>query len=233
MSRISNLYSLQHVERSIRAADVRIEEIEKQLEDDAAVQQAASKVQVAESKLTEVRSEHGSAEHAVQAQRTKIEQNESALYGGSVSNPKELEDLQLENESLKRYLATLEDRLLEAMVALDEAETAFENTDAELDLVKAQSAGENENLVDEKQGLINEIDRRQNEREAILGNIDADDLATYEKLRARFDGMAIAEVRDGSCGVCGVDLARSKLQEVQSGSEFIHCSQCSRVLYAG
>jgi predicted nucleic acid-binding Zn-ribbon protein len=233
MSRVSNLFSLQEIDRSIAKAHERIAEIEAQLEDDAAVQQAFRKVKSVDDHLTEVRSEHSAAEHAVQSQRTKIKQNESALYGGSVTNPKELEDLQMEQESLKRYLETLEDRYLEAMMELDEAETAFENADAELDLVKAQSAAENADLVDEKKTLQKNIERQESEREAILGNISSEDLATYQKLQDRFQGIAVAKVVGGNCSICGVDLARSKMQAIQSGSELIRCSQCNRILYSG
>ena len=233
MSRVSNLFNLQEIDRSIAAARERIAEINAQLEDDANLLAALRVVKEAEAKLTEVRSEHSTADHAVQAQRTKIKQNEQALYGGSVTNPKELEDLQLEHESLQRYLVTLEDRLLETMIELDEAEAAFENADAELDLVKVQSAAQNSDLVAEKEALEKDIERLESEREAVLGNISPDDLATYENLKDRFQGMVIAEVSGGNCSICGVDLARSKLQDIQSGSELIRCSQCNRILYAG
>jgi predicted nucleic acid-binding Zn-ribbon protein len=233
MSRVSNLYNLQEIDRSIGKARDRIAEIETELEDDLALQQAQRSVQEAEDRLSEVRSEHSSADHAVQAQRAKIKQNETALYGGSVTNPKELEDLQMEQESLKRYLVTLEDRLLEAMMDLDDAETAFENIDAELDLAKVQSAAQNADLVAESEASAKDIQRFESEREAILGNISAEDLAIYNQLQERFRGLAIAQVAGGNCSVCGVDLARSKLQDIQSGTELIRCSQCNRILYAG
>ncbi len=233
MSRISNLFNLQEIDRSIARARERIAEIEVKLEDDAAVRKGLRAVEQAEEKLNEVRSEHSTADHAVQAQRTKIKQNEDALYGGSVTNPKELEDLQMEQESLNRYLVTLEDRLLETMMELDEAEAAYENADAELDLIKANTAAKNTDLVAEKKQLEKDIERLESEREAALGNISAEDLATYEKLQDRFHGVVIAKVVGANCSICGVDLARSKLQDIQSGSELIRCSQCNRILYAG
>jgi predicted nucleic acid-binding Zn-ribbon protein len=81
--------------------------------------------------------------------------------------------------------------------------------------------------------LHKDIERQEDEREAILGNISSEDLATYEKLKDRLRGIVVAEVVDGNCSICGVDLARSKLQDIQSGSELIRCSQCNRILYSG
>ncbi|MFA9404032.1 MAG: zinc ribbon domain-containing protein, partial [Anaerolineales bacterium] len=81
--------------------------------------------------------------------------------------------------------------------------------------------------------LLSTIERTTTEREAALSNISADDLKTYEKFRRRFDGIALALLASGNCGVCGVDLARSKEQEIRGGNTLVYCDQCGRILYAG
>ncbi|NIM05125.1 MAG: hypothetical protein GTN65_05800, partial [Armatimonadetes bacterium] len=73
------------------------------------------------------------AKHEVEDQRLKIQKTDEALYGGSVANPKELEDLQMESEALKRYLETLEDRYLEAMLEQDEADESVNKSAASLE----------------------------------------------------------------------------------------------------
>ena len=52
------------------------------------------------------------AEAEAEAQKIKIEHTEASLYGGSVHNPKELQDLQRDVASLKKHLTTLEERQL-------------------------------------------------------------------------------------------------------------------------
>jgi predicted nucleic acid-binding Zn-ribbon protein len=233
MSRVSNLFRLQELDLEISRSHERITEIDMLLADDEEVTAARADVESKEELLAEARLTNSSAEHAVGSQRAKIENTQKALYGGSVTNPKELEDLQLESESLKRYLDTLEDRLLEEMVALEEAELKHAQASQKLTELIARKSGENELLAADRLDLLSTIERTEIEREAALSNISAEDLKTYEKFRQRFGGVALALLTSGSCGVCGLDLARSKEQDMRSGNTLVYCDQCGRILYAG
>ncbi len=233
MSRVSNIFRLQELDLEIRRSHERIAEIDILLADDKEVTTARSDFENQEQQLAEVKLADSKADHEVESQRAKIENTQKALYGGSVTNPKELEDLQLESESLKRYLDTLEDRLLEAMVALEEAERKHTQANQKLTELIARKSGENELLTADRLDLLSTIERSETEREVALSNISTDDLKTYEKFRQRFDGVALALLIGGNCGVCGVDLARSKEQDIRSGNTLVYCDQCGRILYAG
>ena len=233
MSRVSNLYRLQELDLEIRRCHDRIAEIDMQLADDEEVKTARSDLESKEKQLADARLANSSADHVVGSQRGKIENTEKTLYGGSVTNPKELEDLQLESESLKRYLDTLEDRLLEVMVALEEAELKHDQASQKLTQLIVRKSGENDLLNADRLDLLSTIERTEIEREPALSNISAEDLKTYEKFRQRFGGIALALIHEGSCGVCGVDLARSIEQDIRSGNTLVYCEQCGRILYAG
>ena len=233
MSRVSSLFRLQELDLQISRSHERIAEIDVLLADDEEVTKARTDCESKEQQLAEARLANSKADHEVEAQRAKIENTQKALYGGSVTNPKELEDLQLESESLKRYLDTLEDRLLEKMVDLEEAELKHAQASQKLTELVARKSGENELMTADRLDLLSTIERTETEREAALSNISADDLKTYEKFRRRFDGIALALLASGNCGVCGVDLARSKEQEIRGGNTLVYCDQCGRILYAG
>ena len=83
----------------------------------------------------------------VNKQKVKIEQSEASLYSGNVTNPKELQDLQNEAAALKRYLVTLEDRQLEAMLEVETAEQSKQAALDKLEGVKARLADQNKNLT--------------------------------------------------------------------------------------
>ena len=233
MSRVSNIFRLQELDLELSRCHERIAEIDMQLADGEEVKTARSDLESKEEQLAEANLANSSADHAVGSQRTKIENTEKTLYGGSVTNPKELEDLQLESESLKRYLDTLEDRLLEVMVALEEAELKHDQANQKLTQLIARKSGENDLLNADRLDLLSTIERTEIEREPALSNISAEDLKTYEKFRQRFGGIALALIHEGSCGVCGVDLARSIEQDIRSGNTLVYCEQCGRILYAG
>ncbi len=233
MSRISNIYRLQEIDLEIESSQKRIEEIDHILGQDEAILQAQAILTQRDGELTEARSTNLSADHAVASQREKIDQTEKALYSGSVTNPKELQDLQMEAESLRRHLATLEDRYLEAMVKLESAEEAQLEATETLDVIQQRKARQQSDLTNEKETLIDNLARLDEERQAAVVDVTTEDSALYNELRQRLAGKALALLQDGVCSACGVELARSRQQEVSSGSEVVRCSQCSRRLYAG
>lgn len=233
MARLSNLYRLQQADEALLEDRARIEEIEEILSGDETVQRAAESLEAAQERLVSARSSAGEADKSVTFQTEKLDKTEKALYGGSVQNPKELEELQMESDSLKRHMVTLEDRLLEAMIQLERAETEYE--DAKSDLVEAQAETEarNDDLGKEKGELIAHIERVEAEREAALANVDPESLATYHNVRSKAGRFPVAVVEGGACGVCGLAISASKLQTVRAGDEIARCRQCGRILYAG
>src|SRR5512146_2214181 len=111
------LYRLQQIDSQLDQAHARLKQIEAILSNNEAVRQAQERTEAAAAQLEQERKALRKAEEIVQAQRLKIEQTESTLYGGKVRSPKELQDMQNETVSLKRYLSVLEDRQLEAMLS--------------------------------------------------------------------------------------------------------------------
>ncbi|MGD8822262.1 MAG: C4-type zinc ribbon domain-containing protein [Anaerolineales bacterium] len=233
MSRVSSLYRLQEIDTTLENSQARIEEIKEILENDAAVVQAKQALAQAEEGLSEARVARNQAEHAVESQREKIKQTEHKLYSGSVTNPKELEELQMESESLKRYLETLEDRLLEAMLAYEEEEILHDSRQADYELVTAERGMEHKNLQQEMDQLKATIEKLSEERQAAEANVDEDDLRRYEKARRKTAGAVVVLLQEGSCTACGLAVARSVLQAVNQGNELVTCDQCGRILYAG
>ncbi|NIS82105.1 MAG: hypothetical protein GTO14_18285 [Anaerolineales bacterium] len=233
MSRVSSLHRLQELDQALDKNRERVEEILRILEDDSKIVHLKQALREVEDILQKARASHSKADHIVASQRAKIEQTERTLYSGTVRNPKELQDRQQEAESLKRYLVTLEDRLLDAMIELEEAEARHDAASNELSQAEGTRAAEHQDLTSEKERLLADISRKEAEREAALTDVDVEDLELYNTLRARFAGRVVSVEQDGNCSACGVELARSLLQELRTGDDLIRCRQCGRVLYAG
>ncbi len=233
MSRISTLYRLQELDTEIDNNHARIKEINAILADNSELAATREALEGAEIVLKKARTVNSTANHTVLSQREKIEQNNKKLYGGAVTNPKELEELQLESESLKKYLATLEDRYLETMLELDEAEESHIEARDAFDLLEAKTLSESADLDEERGTLTTDIESREQEREAALVDIEPEDVELYDRLRSRLNGIAVTTLSDDSCSICGLDQARSKLQEIRTGNVIIQCAQCTRILYSG
>jgi predicted nucleic acid-binding Zn-ribbon protein len=234
MSRAHSLYRLQEIDLALDKNNARLEEIQKILADSKELQKANANLVKAESALKESQTALKSAEYAVEAQRTKIEETEATLYSGNIKNPKELQDLQMEVESLNRYLSTLEDRLLDAMVEIEQVELDREAArNIVLNIEKAREA-EHRDLHEEKQNLLEENERLGINREAALVSVTEEDLHLYHKIHEKQGGVVVARLeKDGSCSVCGLSPSASKQQLIRSGTHIEQCSHCKRILYAG
>jgi predicted nucleic acid-binding Zn-ribbon protein len=233
MSRSFSLFRLQQIDSQIDRNRARLHEIEVALGENEALIQAQESVRKAAESLENERKSLRQAEENVRAQRVKIEQTESTLYGGKVRNPKELQDMQNEVAALKRYMGVLEDRQLEAMISVEDAEVAYASAASGLEEVTSQLAEKNSSLVSEREVLIKEVGRMESERSASSSSISPEDLAIYEKLRSQRRGVAVAKVTDQTCSACGSTLNASLLHAARSPSQIARCDVCGRILYGG
>ena len=231
MSQTLSLHRLQQTDSRIDRVHARILEIQKILENDEALRLATTNAKMANEAHVEAERVLRAAENIVQDQRLKIEQTESSLYSGAVMNPKELQDLQNDVASLNRHLATLEDRLLESMLACDDAQTFLQNAEKNLDIEHLRVASQNSDLNNEMEEMIKNKLRLATERQAIAVSIPENLLAEYESLRKQKHGVAVAVILDNSCDVCGATLTPAQSQIARSSSQMIHCPSCGRILF--
>ncbi len=230
MSQKRLLSQLQDIDTQLDQARSRLKEIDAALNDNSAVRKATRQAEKAEERFTKARLAMRKEEQEVQAQQQKIAKNQEALYGGSVRNPKELEDLQMESEALKRYLSTLEDRQLDAMILYDDAKSAKELADIDLANVKKEVAAQFGDLSAEQTSLTADVQRLETERSATAAEVEPDLLATYDKIRKNRFGQAVAAVKDGSCAACGAVLSAALAQSARLPSKITHCDTCGRIL---
>jgi predicted nucleic acid-binding Zn-ribbon protein len=233
VSRASALFRLQQADLAIDQGRDRLAAIDAELGQDAVLRQARERAGRAEEARGAAARAVREGEAEVQDQRRKIEEAEGKLYGGAVQNPKELQELQAEADSLRRHLSTIEDRLLERMVELERTEGEADARRADLELAEADRSGRNRSLEEEQEKLRESLERRTQEREAATAGIEPADMELYMRLRQNLGGLAIVEMIEDSCGACGLTLGSSENQEVRSGANLLRCKQCGRILYAG
>jgi len=231
MSTTFHLYRLQEIDSQIDKVQRRLDEIQKILDDNSDLKRAKATLTSCKAAHGETEKTLGKAEDVVKKQRIKIEQTEAMLYGGSVKNPKEVQDLQNKTESLKRYLLVLEDTQIEAMLAHDEQTEILNAAEKALDMLRAKLIQQNSQLAGEQSGLNNDKERLLQERSTALPTLEEDQLKLYNKLRKSKRGIAIASVKDGGCSACGATLTLSVQQQARSAAKIAYCPSCQRILY--
>ncbi|MCU1353315.1 MAG: Zn-ribbon protein [Acidimicrobiales bacterium] len=157
---------------------------------------------------------------------------ESAMYGGSVSNPRELQAMQEELASLGRRTGQLEDRIIELMEEIDPLDGALED-------LRSRSA-EQQSLIEQLESSVAELERTitaelEAERAARAASTDGITpalLQEYESLRAGSGGVAVARLSGNQCGGCHLTLSAVELARIRKlpPDEVAHCEECGRLL---
>ena len=233
MGRSKILNQLQQYDTQIDSASKRIREIDALLGDNKLLSDALEIQSNTEHVLTEKKKVLASAEVVVEDHSLKIDQNQKKLYSGSVTNPKDLEDLQLESESLNKYLSVLEERQLEAILEMDEAQNDFNNTSSEVAAIKLKMESEHTDLTAEKNDLKHSITEATTQKDSFLSSNDIPDLQTYLSLRKSSGGIAVTLMISSSCSSCGANIPSAIAQEARSPVKLAFCPTCRRILHPG
>jgi predicted nucleic acid-binding Zn-ribbon protein len=233
MSPISILFRLQQIDSQLDIAQNSLRVIEDKINDSSAIDLAQEKVIEADQKYKDELKILRERENKSYDTHIKIELSETALYGGKIQNPKELQDLQKEIASLKRLIITLEDKELSAMMSVEEAETKLARANDFLQEAQAKKIEQDASLKGEKTKLLAQIERLEAERTAALPAISKDELNLYEQLRKLRSGVAVAKISSRACGACGATLTAALIQTTQTTGQLVRCPTCGRILYAG
>jgi len=231
MNQTLSLYRLQQIDLQIDRLQARLHAIQEILDDDTELHQLTEKVLAVEAHYRAVGQVLKQAEGDVQIQHIKIEQTQSSLYGGKSHSPKELQDLQNDLASLKRYLVILEDRQIEAMMESEKAEAELQTAEAQLSAGQGGKTEKSKDLILEQATLRNDLERFFVERNAVAGAIPPAELSLYDELRLQRRGIAVAVIGDNSCGACGSTLSLAQIQSTRSSGQMTLCPSCGRILY--
>jgi hypothetical protein len=228
---VSALYALQELDLSIAADQAALADLESRQDEPEELVEARALLAQRREEQREAEHRFKEAEFQADELRRKIEPVEKKLYQGSVQNPKELEDLQKDVDSLKRRRSSLEDLALEAMEALEQAQQQLAEADAELDRLATEHGVEREDAGARQSEIEAEVTRLDQDRAEEAARIDPALLRLYETLRSTRGGRAVAKVEGGACQGCRLSLPMNVLQRARAGSALVQCPSCERMLY--
>ncbi len=231
MTSIQQLYGLQELDLEISHQNGRIAEIATQLADRSELDDLETQLEAQTAPLQEARQEHRTCELDVEATRTKLTDSESKLYGGSVTNLRELEGLEKEATILRAQLEELDAKLLEMMVRLEESQEKVRSTQETISRVEEGWELEKSQLTAEQGELVKAVVAHEARRTQLTAQLGAEDLKLYEDLRQSKGGVAIAKVERGLCRGCRMALPTHQLQRARAGRETVRCNSCGRILF--
>jgi predicted nucleic acid-binding Zn-ribbon protein len=232
MSQSRTLHRLQKLDLDIDAGMRRVRELTAALEQDRALRQVQAEVAALQETLRPQQTRAADLNLELQAVADQTTQLSSRLYGGQVSNPKELEDIQNKIAERKRRHASVENELLETMISIEELQTSLAEASNHLHEVQAARAEERQKLTEELRGAKRELKTLKTERQEVAQQVNPETLKLYETLRGSKQGRAVAVLEGDSCSICRVGQTTTIVQQVRQDQELILCPSCGRILVA-
>jgi len=232
MSDSLNLYRLQMLDTRLGAIESRQKEIKEILESNKQLFETKSNLANTAARKDSLSTLLKKREKEAIDKKIKIQQSESSLYGGAIQNPKELQGLQLELDSLRKQLTLIEDQELDNMLALEAAQKEYSVAADQYENTLKETGQENSRLIDEKEKLQKEADRLALERRAAADSIDSKTLTLYDEIRSQRHGIAVTTMSDGSCDSCGAVLTPAQQQSAHHSRQLFRCPSCGRIIYS-
>ena len=231
MTTLRNLYDLQELDLEAAECRDRIRAIERLLGDRSEIERMARRQEELKASIERLTVRHRSESLEAEALRAKVDEVETRLYSGSIKSVKEMEGLQKEASFLREQLQALDDRVLESMVALDEAQR-------DMGELQVRSVESEERWQTEQEDLGRELgDRREDlsalegRRDALAAQVSGQGIRLYERLRVSKQGRPVAKVEGGKCRGCGMALPTHHLQRARAGRDPVQCGTCGRILF--
>jgi len=197
----------------------------------AEVEAFAAQVKGLETAYHKAHAEQKDIELSNQQIDDKVKSIEKLLFGGSVTNSKEVEAYETQIKSLKKQKDGNEDKLLtvwdevaktegvykEAQKTLDEKVATFEDWKKKAVVFKAQLEAKYKDLSAK--------------RPAAAQGINATLMATYEATKQRNHGIGMALItKQQTCEECGTMVAGKSIESIKD-DRTVTCEECHRILY--
>ncbi len=230
MTSVRQLLALQEVDLELAASRNALQEAEDLIGNTEELELAREEAALRKEELQAADSAFKDAEHEADDLRQKIEPLEKKLYQGTILNPKELDDLQKDIESLKRRRGQLDDEAIVAMDALEAAQRADAEAQSRLDAMEKDHAAGQSELHARIGELKEEIAELEGERGEQAADVEPSLLQLYDRIAAIRQHRAVAKVEGGACQGCRLSLPSSLIQRARGGTNVVQCSSCERIL---
>lgn len=232
MINIQALYNLQKIDLAWEKVRRRLVVIQKSLGETDEIKEKRQKSAHLEQELLNWQAKQRTLELESQSLKERIQETDQRLMSGQVTNHKELESLQANLEALRRQHTHVEEQSVEAFVKAEELSKESATQQKQLDKALGQWKASQQELITEGRQLKKQFLHLKQQRENSAEAIDSSSMNHYEQLRKRKKGVAIAPIRNDTCGACNMQAPTGIIQASQSNrTEPSYCPFCGRILF--
>ncbi len=226
------LYDLQELDWALSADEASLKEVRARLEDESEINAARARLQKLTAELDKRAPLRRTLESSLARLEERLQAAEQRLYGGAVTNPRELSASEEERRLLQEQRGAEEDRMLDVMVEIEELQSSRDATQELLGRLETDREAEYTDLLQRQDALVVSIDELRRGRQQVTPEIPVAMLSVYESLLKTRGGHAVAKVERGLCQGCRLALPTMENQRAKSSQGIVQCSSCRRILYA-
>lgn len=182
--------------------------------------------------VSDLEREQAKADADVDLVRQRSRKDRELLDSGSINDPKQLQSLESELQSLAKRQSDLEDVELEVMERLEGAQAAVTHLEGELAAARAEVERLTAAVAQAESEIAAERVEVEAERARLASGVSADLIELYDKIRADHAGRGAARLHRGRCDGCRIDLPPTEIAALKAAAEdeVLRCEECRCIL---
>ncbi len=216
--------NLRKLKKSIETATERRAAIEQEFE------QHAFSIREIQNKRDSLQAKRADLEKQIAENKTYLERADRNLK--HAQNQKEYETAMRETDALQKQITAFETTIVEILEEVEGVEKELEERSEEINSLDAKrdaALADFDKLIKADKA---ECDTESKHRAEAFATLPARLASVYDRLAQRSrDGIAVAEVVNGSCSACYMQLRPQVQLNVKKGDEIITCENCTRIMY--
>ena len=229
---LRSLLNLQEVDRDIFRVEAELERLPKELAERVdALDARRARLNEKRREVQELRTSIKEIEHTTTGLRQRLKKIEHESSSGT-ADASLIAVYQHESRNIKRNVSQAEDDGLKRVGRAEALE-------AEIGEMEAQLADEESTFEEFKANVEKETAEAQQKLDDLRAvrqtksseGIPAASLEIYKGLLKTRNGEALAELGDGLCQGCFVNLPKNIVVRLARGTELVQCPSCDRILY--
>ena len=229
MTIAQSLLALQDTDQSLALRRREYREIEVELASEGGLPELRENCEKTRKRELEAKVETARLESDLATLKNQVGELETRLYGGSITNVRELTAIETEHSTTRRNLAQVEESIAPAEVAAEHARQQYEDLSKELEEREKSWETRKVELRQEMARRGTAFNEMLKARNLEAAQIPEEDLARYTRLFRSNRGVAVVRVDRGVCQGCAVRLPVGELTRLRAADGPIPCS-CGRAL---
>jgi len=162
---------------------------------------------------------------------TKRKSYQQKLYQGSVTNARELANIEKEIEALGRQQSDLDGRILALMEEVEQAQAESNVAEAQAHAAEGHRTEVLAAYRSRHDALALELNSLAQQREAAAARVeDTAALKRYDAIRTKSSEIGIAKIEGDTCGGCHMKLSSTLIKAVKELAQIQTCENCGRLL---